>query len=243
MKETATGAAAVPREPGAKAETQVAADGAAGDATSPPDASQAPPRGGTTAGGVLRAAAVTAAVWWAALGLLAIGTANPVTLNRAQILSATAVVTGHVVDAEAGTVRVERQFHGIALPEEITVEGLADSGARNGRTYVLPLSGFSPEELQVEPSRLPGQPRLIYPATEAALAQLAGIHRVPAPPEFPLPAGAGEEAADAAENSTTAEGAATGDAAGAAEGAESRGSGPALPRLPGPALPDNPGQP
>lgn len=142
---------------------------------SPGITAEADSTSGNRAGGLLRLAAVTAGLWWLGLLLLAAGTANPVTLNRAQILSSTAVVIGTVLDVEQGTVQVTEQFHGLALPEEITVGRLTEAGAKQGQSYVIPLSGLPPDELQVEQSPLPGHPPLIYPATEDAIRQLTAL--------------------------------------------------------------------
>jgi hypothetical protein len=133
----------------------------------------------------LSLAIAAAAVWWVALIGMAIVSANPVTLNHAQLVQATHVVMGTVLDPEAGRVRVEQDWK-FRSPGEITVENLAETGVRTGETYVLPLLALDgADRFAVVAPRLPGfdedargervarfGPPQVYPATEEALDQL-----------------------------------------------------------------------
>jgi hypothetical protein len=120
-------------------------------------------------------AAVLVAVWMVTLGLLAHFSANPVMLNREQILASTFVVTGTVSgDPASGRVTVEREWKKQSLSGTITVENLAAAGARAGVTYVIPLS--RPDEtLRVTEAPYSNGAHMIYTATPDALNQLRAI--------------------------------------------------------------------
>jgi hypothetical protein len=123
--------------------------------------------------------------WFIVLGLLATFTANPVTLNRDQILRSEVVVTGTVVDASQALVKVDQAWKGRDVPAELRIENLAVTGARANEQYIFPISISRTGErrYRVTESRLPNEAPLIYPATEEALAMLRGVLEVPAPRE------------------------------------------------------------
>jgi len=128
-----------------------------------------------TSAGVRRAAiALIAVVWCGLLAWLVLATANPVTLNRRQILDADAVVTAQVVDPAAGTCRIVRQWTGETLPGEFVVAHLDETAARPGGDWILPLVKIG-DEPEVLPSLLPSHARLVYPATPEVLEQLEAI--------------------------------------------------------------------
>jgi hypothetical protein len=123
----------------------------------------------------LIAAAALAAGWGIALALLALFTANPVMLNREQILGSPYIVTGTAVaEPSSGRVSVEREWKKSALAGTITVENLARAGARKGITYIIPLS--RPDDaFRVTEAPFAGGAPLIYPATPDAIQQLQAI--------------------------------------------------------------------
>jgi hypothetical protein len=120
-------------------------------------------------------ATVLAAGWGIGLALLALFTANPVMLNREQILGSRYVVTGTVVgEPSSGRVSVEREWKKSALVGAIAVENLAAAGARKGITYVIPLS--RPDDaFRVTEAPFAGGAPLIYPATPDTIQQLQAI--------------------------------------------------------------------
>lgn len=124
---------------------------------------------------ILIAAAAVAVLWWIALGMLALFTANPVTLNREQILRSSYVVTGKVVDAERGTVEVEKEWKQSGFGGTVHVGRLEETGARAGRSYIIPIEKAADGMLNVTRSRLPNEAPLIYPATAEAAAQLSRL--------------------------------------------------------------------
>ena len=119
-------------------------------------------------------AAVIAILWPAALALLVLTTANPITLNRRQILEADAVVTAQVIDLESGTCRIVKQWSGENLPHDLVVSKLTEAGIQPAGEWILPLVRSS-DGWEVIPLRLPSQPRLVYPATADAVRQLQEI--------------------------------------------------------------------
>jgi hypothetical protein len=123
----------------------------------------------------LIAAAVLVAVWMVALLVLAHYTANPVVLNREQILESPYVVTGTVIgDVASGKISVDREWKRQALSGTISVANLKATGAKTGATYVIPLSKLDESIIVTEAPNSNGSP-LIYPATPAALEQLKAI--------------------------------------------------------------------
>jgi hypothetical protein len=118
-------------------------------------------------------AAVVVAAWWAVLIALVIFTANPVTLNRRQLRSSSQIVTAEIVDAADGRVKVVKDWSGSGVTGELHVDGLRESGVRDEETYILPLSLTARGGWQVTPAPEAPDRRLVYPATDDALQQLA----------------------------------------------------------------------
>jgi hypothetical protein len=124
--------------------------------------------------GPLRFIAALTVCWCAILIVMACLTANPVTLNRDQILRADFVITGRVVSEPAiGEVSVSREWKKNRLTGTIHVENLTDARVRQGETYLLPLSPSS-TGYRVTEERL-AKAVLIYPATSEAIDQLEQI--------------------------------------------------------------------
>lgn len=130
-------------------------------------------------------AAAVALLWIAGLILLAVFTANPVTLNRDQVLRSEAVITGQVVDAAQSLVKVERVWRGDKIGPEIRVENLSVTGARGGDSYIFPLSieRSDGRKYRVTESLLPNAAPLIYPATPESAEMLSKILGAPADTE------------------------------------------------------------
>jgi len=113
------------------------------------------------------------AVWWAVLIALVVFTANPVTLNRRQLGRSEKIVTAQILDAADGQVKVVKDWSGAGLTGEIRVDGLADVGARDGKTYIIPLSLTRRGGWEITPVPDSSHRQQIYPATDDALKQLA----------------------------------------------------------------------
>jgi hypothetical protein len=128
---------------------------------------------------LLMAAIVLAACWWVLLALLSFFTANPVTLNREQILRASFVVTGSLSDDPAANqILVEREWKQNALHGTILVNNLAAVPKPRGKIYIIPLTRVG-HGFEVTETVDPKLPPLIYPATPEALSQLRTILNLP----------------------------------------------------------------
>jgi hypothetical protein len=124
---------------------------------------------------LLLLAASLAILWCAILIGMTWLTADPVTLNREQVLRADFVVTGRVEsNPVAGEVVVSREWKKNGLTGTIHVENLDDARARRGVTYLLPLSHSSTGFRVIEARTGNGVP-LIYPDTAVAIEQLEKI--------------------------------------------------------------------
>lgn len=125
------------------------------------------------------AVAVLAGLWIAMLAILALATANPVTLNREQILHAPYLVTAKVISRRDGLVSVSREWkHGAGLPSDkdtVKLENLEDAGVREGGEYVFPVRKRPDGTLVVYETRLPNGRPLAYPATDAALKAIEAL--------------------------------------------------------------------
>jgi hypothetical protein len=122
---------------------------------------------------LLIVAIAVAIVWAACLMVMAWLTANPITLNRDQILRADFVITGTIdSDPHGGEVTVVREWKKNHLTGKIHLENLDEApGARRGATYVMPLS-HAITGYRVTDARLANSAALIYPATPEAIEQL-----------------------------------------------------------------------
>ncbi len=114
-----------------------------------------------------------AIVWWIVLLAMAIFTANPITLNRDQIQRADFVVTGTVDETQPHTLIVEREWKKKAGLKQVAVENLDETGARPGRTYLVPLSKDVNGRYFVTETK--DERLLIYPAEDEAVKQLEAI--------------------------------------------------------------------
>jgi hypothetical protein len=136
---------------------------------------------------LVRAVAL-AGIWWAVLIGLATLTANPVTLNREQIRQADVIVSAKVTHAEKNEAVIEKVWYGAIEAGEVTIEGLSESGVRDGEAYLIPLKRAGAGRLKIaQAGFLDGQaahapqvavrlgPALIYRRTDASIEQLESL--------------------------------------------------------------------
>lgn len=121
--------------------------------------------------GLLIAAAGLLAGWFAFLALLAVFTANPVTLNRQQLLDADVVVLG-VADGEpvndVAMFSVYRILAGQA-PKHLRLANVSSKRVQSGGRYILPLRNLDGKyAVAPTPPAYQSAP-LIYPATDEAI--------------------------------------------------------------------------
>ncbi len=120
-------------------------------------------------------AAGFAGLWVLGLIVLAMLTANPVTLNRQQILGSDYVATAVRKDADSPVLEVQKEWkHGEKLGE-ITITNLSDIDMPAGREFLVPLEQMGRNRFLVTPTALPNKAPLIYPATPESKAQLKDI--------------------------------------------------------------------
>jgi hypothetical protein len=125
--------------------------------------------------GPLIAIVILSVAWIVTLIVMAWLTANPVALNRDQILRADDVITGKVEsEPRLGEVSVVRDWKKQVLKGTIHVENLDDARAHKGETYVIPLAPAA-TGYRVPEARLANGAVLIYPATPPAIEQLEAI--------------------------------------------------------------------
>lgn len=116
-------------------------------------------------------AASLVVLWVIGLGVLSILTANPVTLNRDQILESDDVITALVEDAKGGHVRVEKSWKSDVSEEQLTLTNLGEAKAGSRERLLIPVSR-SRRGWQVTPTKLPNEPPLVYPDSEESERQL-----------------------------------------------------------------------
>ncbi len=116
-------------------------------------------------------AASLVGLWVIGLGVLSLLTANPVTLNRDQILEATDVLTAVVEDVEVGRVGVDKSWKNAVRDEQLTLINLRETKPASRQRLLIPVT-LTSKGWQITPSKLPHEPPLVYPATEESERQL-----------------------------------------------------------------------
>ena len=119
-------------------------------------------------------AAVSAVIWMMSLLILSVTSANPVTLNRDQIIGSSDVLTALVKDPESGTIKVEKSWKNVVDEQELKVTDLASLAVTKEERFIIPILR-NQDAWHVTPSKLPKTPRLIYPASDEADRQLKSI--------------------------------------------------------------------
>lgn len=108
----------------------------------------------------LRIAVGLALAWIALLAILAAFTANPPTFDRRQLAQADHVVTVEVLDLEHGKVRVEKEWTEPEGLGELAIVDLAETRARNGQRWIVPITGTGHGDFAVTRARIVlGPPR------------------------------------------------------------------------------------
>ena len=118
--------------------------------------------------------ALLAVTWMVLLLVLSVTSANPVTLNRDQIVEAADVLTVLVKDQQTGAVQIEKSWKGELSDHELVVTDIASMGVATGQRCLIPITREG-GQWQVMPSKLPNNARLIYPMSPEAERQLKSI--------------------------------------------------------------------
>jgi hypothetical protein len=143
------------------------------DATTPAEPAQA--NGHPRKPSWLIAAGLLASGWILGLVILAVVSANPVTMNARQIQRSQFLVTGSRPDAKSSKLITTREWIHAAELGEITVTNLDQSQMPAGRDFLVPLERLGKGRYQITPTSLPNEAPLIYPATPEAESQLLKI--------------------------------------------------------------------
>ena len=126
---------------------------------------------------LLLAAAGATAVWFLFLLLTAIETANPVTVNRKQLLASDALVVAVPGPSSDGAVSltVERSLAGVRLDGPLEVGGIEPERFAGGGAFLVPLIRKRDGYLVTPaPAALNGTP-LVYPANDETLRAAEAI--------------------------------------------------------------------
>lgn len=110
-------------------------------------------------------------LWVIGLGVLSLLTANPVTLNRDQILAASDVLTAVVEDADYGQVLVEKSWKDVIHEDKLELPNLRYTNAAVGDRLLIPVTN-SQSGWRVALSNLPNQMPLVYPFNDESERQL-----------------------------------------------------------------------
>ena len=126
-------------------------------------------------------AAAAFGLWAAALIGLAVLTANPVTLNYAQITRAPLIVQGTFERSAADErglidLRVERSWPAGHADETLVINVGPRLSVKAGQSYLVPLEPIDNGHFRVVPTPMPSAPA-VYPANPQTLAQLSAILR------------------------------------------------------------------
>ena len=119
--------------------------------------------------------AITFATWMLALVGLTLTSANPITLNRLQILDADLIVEATLVDPRSGEFRIHDSWPKTVVEQTVTVPEAMQASAEKGRSYLLPLNVVDDGSFEVAPAPPPIDRPLIYPATTESRKQLIAI--------------------------------------------------------------------
>ena len=125
--------------------------------------------------GKLIFAAGFAGLWILGLVLLAVFTANPVTLNREQILRSDYLVTATRKSPDSPMLEVKKEWKHAEKFGEVAVANLNEITMPAGREFLVPLERLGQKRFLVTPTTLPNAAPLIYPATPEAESQLQEI--------------------------------------------------------------------
>ena len=117
-------------------------------------------------------AAGVAAIWGALLLLLAVTTANPVTLNRAQIEQADDVVTATIENPAVGTIDVTKAWNHSVPLGRLTVGPLRGQWTRAGTAVLVPLTRDVGSGWHITRARLPAMTVVRTGATISAAGRI-----------------------------------------------------------------------
>jgi hypothetical protein len=115
------------------------------------------------------------AAWLLALIGLTVATANPITLNRQQILDADLVIEASITNAATGECSIKKSWPERIVDTTMTLPELRSMSLNEGQSYLLPLTVSDDGGYRLARTPPPLSRPLIYAATADSRAQLAAI--------------------------------------------------------------------
>ncbi|MGD9856854.1 MAG: hypothetical protein AB7U20_18050 [Planctomycetaceae bacterium] len=115
-------------------------------------------------------------LWMSSLIALALLTANPITLNVAQVTAAPLVIEATRNPGQAEW-QVSRSWPAGRTAENIRIQGLEQLPIDAGRAYLIPVAPAGAGEYRVVISPKPFATPFIYPADRETVADLEAILR------------------------------------------------------------------
>lgn len=143
-------------------------------ATCAPSDDPAPPAQTLPPSGRFWPPVVGTALWIAFLVLLALLTANPTTLNIAQIAQAELVLKGSSADGKEHW-HISQSWPPDSVKENVRIQGLENVELGAGMEYLIPVRRVEDGVYQVVVAPAPLAAPLIYPATDDVVADLEAI--------------------------------------------------------------------
>ncbi len=130
---------------------------------------------------VLAPAFILAIIWLGFLAVLDIWTANPVTVNRAQILNSQYILTARIIDPQKGIVEIlaiqrtdGKQSLPSVLHKKITLQPAGIHWEENS-TRIFPVSRDRKGDWFITPAPLPKFKYIDYPATDSIRREIDQI--------------------------------------------------------------------
>ena len=124
---------------------------------------------------ILIAAFAIAGAWILGLVVLALTSANPVTLNQKQIQHSHYVATAIRPTSDSTTLSVQKEWKRGEELGEITVTNLAEVRMPANQEFLVPLQRLRGSGYRITATTLPNEAPLIYPVTQEAEAQLTEL--------------------------------------------------------------------
>ncbi len=126
-------------------------------------------------------AVVVTFIWLSTLALLSLWTANPVTVNRTQIMQSQYILTGRIVDPVKGTVEVldfkqttGKQADNLLLHQTVTLQPVRENWQADSER-IFPVYRDKSGKWIITPAPLPKFRYVDYPATDSIRKEIDKI--------------------------------------------------------------------
>jgi len=126
-------------------------------------------------------AIVLAIIWLTVLAVLSLWTANPVTVNRTQILNSQFILTARIIDPQKGTVEIlelkqtrNEPFDQSLINKKINLQPTRINWEKSS-TRIFPVYRDKAGDWFITPAPLPKFNYIDYPATNSIRSEIAQI--------------------------------------------------------------------